>query len=199
MRKRLLGLAVLLALGLAQAAIAAMATNPADRLLRYPIEPDTYDAALKCVKRPSKGALALQGWLEANVRGESWGIVRCERLSKRSMSLHSEGRAIDWRLNARRPSERAAARRLIALMLAPDSAGNPRALARRMGVQEMIFDCRYWGAGMERPGPYSLCFTRSGKRRRVDDTSAHRDHIHIGIDRAAARLRTSFWRYSARP
>ena len=30
----------------------------------------------------------------------------------------------------------------------PTRAGNPQALARRMGVQELIWDCGYWGAGM---------------------------------------------------
>ena len=43
---------------------------------------------------------ALERWLERNVRGESWGIIRCERLRPPEFSLHSEGRAIDWRLDA---------------------------------------------------------------------------------------------------
>jgi hypothetical protein len=41
---------------------------------------------------------------------------------------------------------------------------------------------------------YSVCFTERGKRRkRVNYTAAHKDHIHIGLSRAGARKRTSFW------
>ena len=44
-------------------------------------------------------------------------------------------------------SAAAAAAKLIELLLAPDKAGNQHALARRMGVEELIWDCSYWGAG----------------------------------------------------
>jgi hypothetical protein len=30
-------------------------------------------------------------------------------------------------------------------------------------------------------------------RKRVNYTEAHKDHIHIGLSRAGARKRTSFW------
>jgi hypothetical protein len=49
-------------------------------------------------------------------------------------------------------------------LLAPDSLGNPQALARRMGVEEMMFD-----------------------------SVGHINHLHIGLTRAAAARRTSFW------
>ena len=84
-------------------------------------------------------------------RGQSWGIMRCEKLVRRNYSLHAEGRALDWHLDARNPADRRAGERLIALLLAPDRAGNPHALARRMGVQEIIWDCRAWWSGAERP------------------------------------------------
>ena len=100
----------------------------------------------------------------------------------------------DWHLDVTRPDDRAAARRLVELLLAPDSLGNPRALARRMGVQEIIWDCSYWGAGKDEFRPYSACLSRNGDlRRRVDRTVAHRDHLHIGLSRAGAAGRTSFW------
>ena len=121
---------------------------------------------------------------DRNARGQFWGIMRCERLSKDSMSLHSEGRAIDWHLDVSRAADRRAARRLILTLLATDRAGNPHALARRMGVQEIIWNCRSWWSGADRMGPYSLCYTRKGKlRRKVDRTLAHRDHVHIGLSR----------------
>jgi hypothetical protein len=45
------------------------------------------------------------------------------------------------------PADKRAAEALIRLLLAPDSAGNAEALARRMGVEELIWDCGYWGPG----------------------------------------------------
>jgi hypothetical protein len=166
--------------------------NPADRLTRLPIDDYRYDYARRCRKRPQAGTRALRSWLGRHARGRSWGIMRCERLGRRNFSLHSEGRALDWHLDVHRATERREARRLIRLFLATDKAGNPHALARRMGIQEIIWNCKAWW-GSPRMKRYSLCYTRSGKRRRVDDTSAHRDHMHIGLNWRGARKRTSFW------
>lgn len=120
--------------------------------------------------------------------------MRCERLSGRSFSLHAEGRAIDWHLDAGSSRDRRAARRLIELLLALDRLGNPHALARRMGVQEIIWNCRSWWSGAEHTGRYSPCFDRRGRPVATDDTTAHRDHVHIGLNRRGAAMRTSFWR-----
>ena len=171
-----------------------IAHNPAERLIAQPIEASTYDRATRCSRTARPGMVALQDWLEANVRGVSWGTYRCERWGKKQASLHSEGRAIDWHLDAARAADRREAERLATLLLAPDSLGNPQALARRMGVAELIWDCGYWGAGMTRFEPYPACFSKHGKRRkRVDPSVAHRNHIHIGLTRAGAARRTSFW------
>jgi hypothetical protein len=171
-----------------------VAGNPAERLAELPIEDPAYDRATKCSKRAKPGVVAMTEWLAANARGVFWGTYRCERWGKRSASLHAENRAIDWHLDASLDADARAADRLFRLLLAPDSLGNPHALARRMGVQELIFDCGYWGAGMANFVPYDPCFTRSGKRRRgVDRTTAHRDHIHIGMSKDGAMGRTSFW------
>ena len=119
----------LLALIATAAALAGgLSPNPADdpRLLGKPIEEFRYDEARRCKDRPPRGMRALQTWLEENVRGESWGIMRCERLSGSSYSLHAEGRAIDWHLDARRsqgpPSGEEAD---------PDAAGRATATASR--------------------------------------------------------------------
>jgi hypothetical protein len=175
-------------------AVAFPRLNPADRLISEPIDDYGYDHAKRCARQPTPGVLALQDWLDANVRGVSWGIIRCERLSKRNFSLHAEGRAIDWHLDVHDPGDRSAARSLIDLLLASDRAGNPHALARRMGIQEIIWNCRSWWSGAERMDRYSVCFDRKGRRARVDDTTAHRDHVHLGLTRAGAGMRTSFWR-----
>ncbi|MGH2949677.1 MAG: hypothetical protein ACRDPC_26035 [Solirubrobacteraceae bacterium] len=171
-----------------------VAGNPADRLADEPIEYSVYDRATKCRKRTRPGVVALTQWLQANMHGVFWGSYRCEKWGRKSASLHAENRAIDWHLDASVRADQRAADGLFRLLLAPDRRGNPQALARRMGVQELIWDCGYWGAGMANFRPYSPCYTRRGKRRRgVDRTTAHKDHIHIGMSKDGAMARTSFW------
>jgi hypothetical protein len=173
----------------------AVSGNPADRLAKLPIDPYRYDHATHCNKRPRKGTVALQSWLDRHAGGTSWGIMRCEMWGKNSASLHAEGRALDWHLNAHNRRERREAERIINLLLAPDKAGNAHALARRMGVQEIIWNCKSWYSGASGMRPYSTCYDRKGRRKRgVSDTVAHRDHIHFGLNKPGARMKTTFWR-----
>jgi hypothetical protein len=194
------GTAALLVVVVAVPALGAgLVPNPANdrRLVNKPIDDESYDGADGCRKQVPKGMKALQKWLERTVRGESWGIQRCEKLKRGggNYSLHSEGRAIDWRLDAGVAKERRAAMRLIRTLIAADSKGNPRALARRMGVQGLIFDCKSWWTGMDRLGDYSYCYKRNGDlRHNLDRTAAHRDHVHIELNWDGARKNTSFWR-----
>jgi hypothetical protein len=110
-------------------------------------------------------------------------------------SLHAEGRALDWHLDAADRADRTEAGRLVGLLLAPDSTGAPRALARRMGLQEIIWNCRAWFTGGEGMRPYSACLDANGEPRPdVDRTLAHRDHVHLGLNWSGARARASFWR-----
>jgi len=116
-----------------------------------------------------------------------------------SWSLHAEGRALDWRLDAAVAAERREGDRLVSLLLRPDASGAPHALARRMGIQEIIWNCSAWYAGAPAPGPYAPCFQVDGERRPgVDRTLAHRDHMHLGLNWAGARMRSSFWRPATR-
>jgi hypothetical protein len=174
----------------------AVAGNPADRLLAVPIEDVVYDPAKRCTpKAPRPGIAAMTRWLGANARGVSWGSYRCEKWGKHEASLHAENRAIDWHLDVKVPADRRAAERLIRLLLAPDAAGNPQALARRMGVEELIWDCGYRGAGMTGFAPYQPCYGKRDKlKKHVDPTVAHRNHVHVGMTKAGALARTSFWR-----
>ena len=168
--------------------------NPADALADLPIEDSIYETASRCKNRRNDGITALANWLAANTRGVFWGSYRCEKWGKNSASLHAENRAIDWHLDVAVKADRKAADKLIRLLLAPDKLGNPQALARRMGVEELSWDCGYWGAGMSDFQPYSVCYKPNGrKRKHFDKTAAHQDHIHIGMTKAGAKGRTSFW------
>ena len=179
------------------AATAALRTNPANdpRLIDKPIEDPQYDPGRECRSSPPPGMLKFQNWLERNVRGETWGIMRCENWGGGNYSLHAEGRAIDWRLDARRAGERRAAMNLIRTLIERDRNGNTTALARRMGVQGIIFDCKAWWAGQTELGRYSYCYNENGrKKNNLDPTQAHIDHVHLELNWPGARERTSFWR-----
>ncbi len=64
-----------------------------------------------------------------------------------------------------------------------------------MGVEELIWDCSYWSADSAEFGRYGACFAAHGQRlRRVNPTVGHLDHIHIGLSKAGAARRTSWWR-----
>ncbi len=171
-----------------------VAENRADALVDIPLDDMGYDRATRCVKGPTKGALALVKELpKLSPRGTLWGIMRCEKWGKKSASLHAEGRAIDWHLDARNAADRADAERLIRELLAPDASGQPFALARRLGVQAVIWDCRSWWGGdsLQR---YSACQGKGGKwNPKVDDTTAHRDHVHLELNKRGAALATSWW------
>jgi hypothetical protein len=193
-----LAAACLLIAGLGPAGASAdLARNPADShaLLSQPIEELSYDPASRCLGKAQRGTRALEDWVERNFRGVSWGIYRCEKWGKGSASVHSEGRALDWHLDAGVPAEKRSAMNLIEMLLAPDRDGNEAALARRMGVQGFIFNCRQWFGYGERLDKYSYCFNRHGTRRKhLNRTAAHMDHVHIELNWPGARMRTSFWK-----
>ena len=190
MRCLLLSLLLLLALP----ATALARPNPADELSHLPIEASIYDKATHCSSKTRPGVAKLQRWLEENVRGVFWGSYRCEKWGKHEASLHAENRAIDWHLDVSDRADKRAAEKLIRLLLAPDAAGNPQALARRMGVEELIWDCGYWGAGMTQFTEYRACYGKRGKlKRKLNPTIAHRDHVHVGMTNRGAAARTSFW------
>ncbi len=163
-----------------------------------PLDALRSDDARGCAKRPQPGAVALESWMARHWIGESWGILNCRHVERTSRwSLHAEGRALDWGLDAAIPAERAAADRLVARLVASDAQGRPFALARRMGVEEIVFNCRIWqadGLGISR---YRLCRHRPHGRQRkpIDRTIEHLDHVHLGLNWDGAKKRTSFWRY----
>lgn len=118
-------------------------------------------------------------------RGESWGIYSC-----RLPSLHSEGRALDYHLDVRNKRDRKAGYAISRFLRSRDSAGNRWAMARRFGIQEIIFDCKVWGAAKARQGwrPYFQCDNPGANR-----TARHEDHIHLGQNWRGATRRTTAW------
>ena len=182
----LAALAVLAAGGTA-AARQTLSSNPAnDRvLLGTKLDPVRYDGAGGCVKRHPKGMSALIKWMKANTAKDTiYGTIRCDG------GVHGTGRALDWMLDARNKRDKTRAMSVINTWLAKDDRGNRNALARRMGIQLIIYNCRFWQAGDNGWSGYSAC---SGGKRNADPTQGHIDHIHVELTKPAAKRRTSFW------
>jgi hypothetical protein len=66
--------------------------------------------------------------------GRDYGILACSGYE------HEEGRAWDWGNNAADPVEAARVQKVLDWMFATDSAGNPHAMARRLGIAYVIWN-----------------------------------------------------------
>jgi hypothetical protein len=186
-----LAAALALAIPAAASALPSLSANPANKLLSRGLDPIQYDRATKCNGgKVWTGTMAMVHWLERNAAGVNWGEYRCEVWGKHEASIHSAGRAIDWH-----PSTMRDGHALVRLLLAPDKDGNAAALARRMGVQGIIFDCQAWfGSGDGQLGDYSYCYGKKGKRKKnLDPTQAHMNHVHIELNMRGAKKLTTFW------
>ena len=186
-----LTMALLLLGGSALGAKRTLDPNPANdpALIGEKLDPNRYDGADGCVRRDPKGMKALIRWMKRNTkRNTVYGTIRCDG------GVHGTGRALDWMLDARRKAQKRRAMRVINTWMAKDKRGRRNALARRMGIQLIIYNCRWWQAGDRDWSRYSAC---SGGRKNADPTQGHINHMHIELTKPASKLRTSYWRYAA--
>ena len=197
MRLRLLTAVFVAALGLCALSLSAAAKqprniitpNPADdpQLISERMDPVQYDGGGNCVRKDPKGMKALIKWMQRNTKKNIvYGTIRCDG------GVHGTGRALDWTLDAREKSQKRLAMTVINTWMADDNRGRNNALARRMGIQLIIYNCRYWQAGDNGWSPYSACGGRN-----PDPTQGHIDHVHIELTKAAAGLHTSYWEAGA--
>lgn len=90
------------------------------------------------------------------------------------LSEHSEGRALDWMVDVKKPAELAAASDFIAWVTRDDGLN-----ARRLGIMYVIYNKKIW----------SVYNARAGWRK----NTGHTDHVHVSFSWAGARASTSFW------
>lgn len=168
--------------GGAGAAPAGMELPGHDRWAGIPLEPlAAYEPQGGCDPAAKPGVLGFRDLLLERYPGSrNMGIGRPCGLP--GVSEHKEGRAFNWGLNAYDPAERAVADEVLGWLLGPDEAGNPYAMARRLGIMYIIWDGRIWSSFLAEEGwrPFSG----------VQD---HTDHIHFSFNWAGARGETSFW------
>ncbi len=150
----------------------------------------TYDPQTACTKTPRAGTVALGQWLVATYGGAGGAVNR--PCSGAGTSEHKDGRAVDWTLDATVPADRARAKAFLAAAFATDAAGNPAALARRMGIMYVIWNDRFYAAYDQfQPEAYLSSSCRS--KRRCSKTLRHRDHLHVSLSKAGAKGLTSFY------
>ena len=166
------------------------AVDPAGRPLGGDPVPDELrsNSPRRCMKDRFKGrpgTKRLYAYIEHWwPRVENWGYGSrpCRD------SLHDEGRAVDVHLDVRSRADRRAAHQLRRFFLREDTAGEPWAMARRFGIQELIWNCRIWTSTYAERGwrRYSLCDDPG-----TDYTHKHKNHVHIGQSWRGARRKTT--------
>lgn len=146
-----------------------------------------YEGQERC--QPRSGRPGVAGFrdtiLERYPTTGDGGIARACHLG--GPSLHKEGRAWDWMVDATDPAEREMADEVLRWLLETDEHGNEHAMARRLGVMYIIFDRRVWSA--QSPGSWTP----------YRGPSPHTDHVHIGFSTDGAEGRTSYWNPPGEP
>jgi subtilisin family serine protease len=161
-------------LGRPQVALAELPLDALGPIDPYPI----YDPQRTCDPTEKAGTVALAALLLDAVPGTGHlGITRDCDLGP--TSEHKEGRAFDWAI---RPSLRDAADEVLARLLAPDTEGNPHALARRTGVMYIVWDGHIWSS-----------YRAAAGWRPFTGPDPHDDHVHLSLSWDGALGRTSLW------
>lgn len=134
-----------------------------------------------CSPTAKPGTTAFANLLLRTYRNSrSLGISRSCGVGGRSE--HKEGRAFDWGVSVHSATDRASVRALMRWLLQRDAYGNRYAMARRLGIQYMIWNRRIWGA-----------YAAGSGWRRYTGSNPHTDHVHFSLSWSGARRKTSFW------
>ncbi len=108
------------------------------------------------------------------------GIVReCNQGKK---SEHKEGRAWDWKVSAKKPSDVAKVNEALDWLFAVDKYGNQHAMIRRLGIMYIIWNRKIWSASKASKG-----------WRDYNGRSPHTDHVHFSFSWDGANTKTTFW------
>jgi hypothetical protein len=186
-----LGLSLLQALVPAVTARAAVVPTPKTKTFGAGIDAyGTYQAQSTCSSTAKPGVQNAKALLNSTYGTRTIGIVR--NCSAGGTSEHKEGRALDWMISVRNSSQKATADSFISWLLATDRFGNKHAMARRMGVMYIIWNNKMWRAYDPGRGwaEYQGC---SSKTSTGNDTTCHRDHVHLSFTWAGANAKTSFY------
>lgn len=137
-----------------------------------------YDDAESCTGGAQPGTVKLQEYLEFWFRGHEDGIYNCPE--GREPGIHGEGRALNWALRASDDKDAGAARRIRRFFLNEDRSGERWAMARRFGIQRIVWNDHEWRA------------TPGGPQKGWHPCPCgHTDHMHIEQRWKGALMKTS--------
>ncbi|HET7304520.1 MAG TPA: peptidoglycan-binding protein [Segeticoccus sp.] len=106
-----------------------------------------------------------------------------------SYSEHYDGRSVDWGVSVRNSSKKYGDA-FVNWLVGRDAQGVPGGNARRLGVMYLIWNNRQWWGWAPQKGwfDYNGCTRGAG-----NDTTCHRDHVHITLSWEGAMRHTSWW------
>ncbi len=150
----------------------------------------TYEAQTGCNSVPKPGTRLLADLIRKTYGNDAIGISRGCRVG--GTSEHKEGRALDWMTSGRNKQGRANAEAFLGWLLGPDQFGVANGNATRLGVMYIGWNDRFWRAYDSGRGWTELntCLSAPASG---DDTSCHRNHMHISLTWDGASGRTSMW------
>ena len=171
----------------------AQAAVPASPTFTVPLDtvPD-YQGQEFCSPTVKPGSAKLRDLLRATYGNYSIGIVRACSIG--GQSEHKEGRALDWMVSVRNATQKSKAQAFLAWLLAPDAAGNPGAMARRLGIMYIGWNNQMWRGYDMASGWTELrgCYA-AAKASTAYDTECHRNHVHLSLTWEGAMGLTSYW------
>jgi peptidoglycan hydrolase-like protein with peptidoglycan-binding domain len=151
------------------------APKPAKALSRIVDIASAYQAQDSCDPVAKPGVTAFMNLMLTTFKtGVSAGIVR--ECYAAGTSEHKEGRAWDWHIPAT-TKDRATAQHVLTWLVA-----NHGEIARRFGIEYIIWDKHIWGVYRMQDG-----------WRAYSGVSDHTDHIHFSFSWDGAMKRTSWW------
>lgn len=157
------------------------------------IDPYHSQSATGCSGGIRPGTQVLVDYLKSHFNNRSAGTYACRTIAgSNSYSLHAEGRAVDYFLDAFDARQRSIGNKIVDSLL-KRRHGHAHTLARRLGVQEIIWNCRIWTSSRPNEGMRNYNSCSSSK------TQNHQDHVHIGLAHEGAERRTSFFTAGALP
>lgn len=182
--------AVLLTMGLSQVPAQSVSSTP----VPFPTHPKgltspvalpatldptpAYQPQVSCSPVDLIGARKLRDLLIKTYPVGSTGHI--SRGCTEGLSEHSEGRALDWMVDTRKASQKAAAADFLAWVTA-----NHGANAKRLGIMYVIYNEKIWGVYRESDGWRA--------------SYGHVDHVHVSFSWNGGRAMTSFWTGKLQP
>jgi peptidoglycan hydrolase-like protein with peptidoglycan-binding domain len=158
-------------------AVAVVPVIPAPPRKALPVALDMrtpYEPQLSCDARDKPGVVAFAALMKANYKTGTTGISRA---CTPAVSEHYEGRALDWMLSVKDPRQKAVADSVAAWLSA-----NNGAMARRFGINYIIWNAKIWREFSPERG--WTAYTGS---------VPHTDHMHFTFSWDGAMRRTSWW------